>query len=306
MDFGIAIPQVFAEGDIDPSMISEYMVKAEALGFHSAWVQERLYGGLPTLHSIVLLTFAAAVTSRIKLGGSVFLPALRGPIPFAKALASLDQLSRGRLIAGVGLGGNPRIFPAFGFSGPGRAKRFEECIVAIKELWTNDKVTFNGKFWQMDGVSTTPRPVQKPHPPIWFGAHSTAGIKRAIRLGDGWMAAGNTSVKQFKEELSLVRQFLEEEGRDPATFVTSKRVYVSVDEDKERASRRIQELFEAHYWSAARGLEVTIFGSAQECVEGLQEIVSTGIDLLILDSIPVDIEQLELLASEVVPHLQAV
>ena len=304
MKFGISIPQVFPTGDVDPSLISDFMVKAESLGYDSAWVQERMYGGLPSLHPIALLSYAAAVTSRIKLGTAVMLPTLRGPVPLAKSLASLDQLSKGRVIAGVGLGGNPRAYPAFGITSEGRASRFAECIRVIKMLWTQEEVTFHGRFWQLDGISTTPRPVQKPHPPIWFGAHSVIGLKRAIRLGDGWMGAGNSTPQEFKKEVSQVRMYLEEARRDPATFSLSKRVYVQLDKDKNRASQKIHELFAQHYWNGPRGLEVSLFGSDQECFEGLSEIASSDVDLLILNPVYDDIEQAERLARDVIPKLK--
>ncbi len=304
LQFGIAIPQMFSTGEIDLSAISRFLAKVESLGYHSGWVQERMLGGMPSLEPISLLSYAAAFTSRLRLGTSVMLTALRNPIPLAKSLATLDQLSGGRIIVGVGLGGNTAIYPAFGISPRSRVRRFEEGIRLMKKLWTEDKVTFNGRFWQMDGASIAPRPFQKPHPPIWFGAHSESALRRAVRLGDGWMGAGSSSTRTFKEEIKLVRHCLEEEGRDPATLALSKRVYVTIDSNKKRASERLQKWFGDHYGNSSMALEVSVFGNEEECVEGLSEVVSQGIDLLMLNPVYEVTEQAERLARDVLPKLE--
>ena len=303
MKFGIAIPQAFPSGQIDLSIISGAVKQAEALGYESCWVQERVVGGLPTLDPIPLLSYAAAHCTRVRLGTSVMLTALRNPINLAKAVATLDQLCKGRVILGVGLGGGPALFPAFGLSSKTRVSRFEEGLRTMKTLWTEDEVSLNSRFWQMDGVTLNTKPYQKPHPPIWFGGHARDALRRAVRMGDGWMGAGNSSTAEFIEEKKLVRQILEEEGRDPETFAVSKRVYVAVDRDKSAAARMFQEWYGRHYGNAARGLVVPVFGSEEECVEGLGEVVSQGIDLLMLNTIDNHLEQAERLAKDVLPKL---
>ena len=217
------------------------------------------------------------------------LTAFRNPFFLAKSLASVDQLSRGRLIFGVGFGGlalanmaGGDSYTAFGMSAKGRVSRFEEGLHLLKKLWTEDVVTFDGRFWQINKLSVRLKPVQKPYPPIWFGAHSEGALRRAARLGDGWMGAGYWSTTAFKEEIKLVRQYLEEEGRDPETFALSKRVFVLLDRDKKRASQKVQEWIGRQYGDPARG-EICVFGSEEECVEGLGEVVSQGIDLLMLN-----------------------
>ena len=304
LGFGIAIPQVFPTGEIDLSLISDFLSRTESLGYHSGWVQERVIGGLPTLDVIPLLSYAAAHTSRLELGTSVMLTALQSPVPLAKSLATLDQLSRGRLIVGVGLGGFPGVYPAFGLSPKARARRFEDGIRLMKRVWTEDGVSSDGRFWQIENASVNPKPFRKPHPPIWFGSHSPAALRRTARLGDGWMGAGSSSTQTFKAELKLLRQYLEEEGRDPSTFSLSKRVYVTVDRDKAGTSRRLQEWFGQHYGRSSMAPEVSVFGSAEECIEGLGEIVSEGIDLLMLNPVHDAVEQAEILARDVLPKLQ--
>ena len=302
--FGIAIPQVSLNEKFDPSLISRFVTKVEALGYHSGWVQERMLGGLPTLDAIPLLTYAAAFRSRLKLGTSVMLTALSSPVALAKNLASLDQLSGGRIIAGIGLGGSKDIYPAFGISSKGRVRRFEEGIQLLKELWTKDRVTFNGRYWQLEDTATNSHTVQQPHPPIWFGAHVPAALRRAVKMGDGWMGAGNSTTAEFKEELKVLRQILEEERRDPSTFALSKRVYVAVTDDKKQESERFQDWFGKHYGNSGRSLEVSVIGGEQECVEKLAEVVSEGIDLLMINPIFDPIEQAERLSQDVLPKIK--
>ena len=303
LQYGIAIPQMFPGGEVDPTVISKHLATVEALGYHSVWVQERLIGGLPALDAMTLLTYAAALTSRLRLGTSVLLTALRSPIPLAKCLASLDQLSRGRLIVGVGLGGFADSYPAFGISPRGRARRFEEGVRLMKRLWTEERVSSQDRFRQMDGLSPNSKPYQEPHPPLWFGAHAESALRRAVKLGNGWMGAGSSTTVTFKEELKTLRRLLGEEGRDPAGFSISKRVYVAVDRDKAGATRKMREWFGQYYGNADMATEVSVRGSEEECVEGLGEVVSEGIDLLMLNPLYDMTEQAQRLAEDVLPKL---
>jgi len=167
--FGIAIPQMLPTGRADPGFIANFLRRVESLGYDSVWVQEQILGVMPTLDPIPLLSYASAFSGQLKLGTAVLLTPLTSPIHLAKSLATLDQLCNGRLIVGVGIGGYTDIYPAFGISTDGRARRFEEGIQLLKMLWTEEKVTFQGRFWQMEGISINPKPLQRPHPPIWFG-----------------------------------------------------------------------------------------------------------------------------------------
>ena len=302
--FGIAIPQVSLNGDFDASLISTFVTQVDSLGYHSAWVQERMLGGLPTLDAVPLLTYAAAFSSRLKLGTSVMLTALSTPVALAKSLAALDQLSRGRLIAGIGLGANTDIYPAFGISARGRVRRFEEGIRLLKELWTRERLTFHGRYWQLEDTATNSQPIQQPHPPLWFGAHAPSALRRAVKLGDGWMGAGNSTTSEFKAGMGLLRQILEQEGRERATFALSKRVYVAVTRDKGLESERLKDWYGKHYGNPDRALEVSVIGGEQECVDGLAEVVAEGIDLLMLNPIFDPIEQAERLARDVLPKLK--
>ena len=216
--FGIAIPQRFT-GEIDVAVLPPFFAAVEELGYHSCWVVEQAINAHNDLAPIPLLSYAAALTTTARLGSSVLISVLRNPINLAKSLATLDRLSNGRLIAGVGMGnatGAP-FSEAFGAPAAGKAARFEEGLVLMQRLWTGERVTFEGRFWQLDDCFISPTPVQE-RIPLWFGGHAPAALDRAARLGDGWMGAGATSTARFREEQEAMRAHLDAHGRDPATF----------------------------------------------------------------------------------------
>ena len=137
--FGIAIPQGFGKEPVDVALIENFLGQADTLGFHSLWVQEVIDAAL--LEPVMLLTYAAALTQRIRLGSAILLTALRSPLQVAKTLSSLDHLSRGRLIVGVGLGSNTEVYPGYGISTEKRLRRFIDGIDLLKALWTEERVS---------------------------------------------------------------------------------------------------------------------------------------------------------------------
>ena len=229
---GIGIPQHFFKGPVDAALIRRFVVKAEALGYHSLWVQDRAASAdFPILEPVSLLCYVAALTTRIRLGSSVIIAPVRDAPQLARSLANIDQLSGGRLTVGVGLGGDNDYAP-YGLSTERRVTRLTEALEVLKALWTQPSVTYEGEFWRLYNLSMEPKPVQQPHPPIWFGGHQPSALKRAVRHGDGWMGAGMSSTADFKKSVPLLRGYLEEEQRDPATFSISKRVYIAIDRDR--------------------------------------------------------------------------
>jgi probable F420-dependent oxidoreductase len=298
--FAIAIPQIFSTPRFDTAMLRNFLRKAEALDYHSVWVQEQIFGRAGNLESVTLLSYAAALTQNLKLGAAVLLTLLKSPVQLAKSLATLDQLSNGRLIAGVGLGGNTRFYPAFGLSAEKRVARFTEGLTLMKRLWTEEIVTVDGQFWKLENASLHPKPVQQPYPPIWFGARQPAALKRAVELGDGFIGAGSSSAAEFREHVGHLRNFLSEAQRDPSNFPIAKRVYLHVDPDKTRALERLREWFGWYYGSAALADQVALVGGPKEIIQGLQEIRSAGAELILLNPILEEMDQMELLAREVV------
>ena len=298
---GIAIPQTSAPADV--RFLRDYLGRAEALGYDSVWVQEQILGDSPMLEPITLLTFAAALTSRVRLGTSVILPLTRNPVHLAKALSSLDQLSQGRLTLGVGMGGPHVPEAAFGIPKDNRARRFVEVLKVTKALWTQPHATFAGEFWKFENVAMEPKPLQKPHPPIWFGARDETALRRTVRHGDGWMGAGSSTTADFITQSTMLRRLLEEAKRDPGKFPISKRVYLALDDNRDRAEKRLREWFGARYKSADMAPRVSIWGGVAEVVDKLGELVRAGAQHFLLNPVFDDAEHLEKLASEVMPRL---
>lgn len=299
----VGIPQTFTPGPVDTGKIREFAIRAEALGFESAWVVEQVLGAIPSLEPVELLTYVAALTSRIRLGTAVLLTPLRSPVHLAKSLATLDQLSHGRLEVGIGLGGSPAVYPAYGFTAERRVARFAEGLRVMTLLWTQPRVTFAGDFWRLEDAAMEPKPVQKPHPPIWLGAHHPNALRRTAELGTGFMGAGSASTVTFAREVTLLGEQLAAAGRDPATLDVGKRVYLTLDRDRDRAGRRLAEWFGAFYGRPQLAAEVAVFGSVDECLDGLQAVRRAGARLLMLHPVFDELEQLEAFASEIAPRL---
>ena len=293
---GITSPHIFRDGNVDMDLVRRYAARAEALGYASLWTQERMTGDPPILDPITFLSYVAGHTTRVRLGVSVLVVPRHNPLHLAKQLASLDQMSGGRLIVGVGLGGSADDLPMYGMS-PGRhVRRFIEHIEIMKALWTGSPVSYTGDFYELDDVTIAPSPAQKPHPPLWFGATAEPAIRRALRLGDGWTGAGNSSRDLFTENLKRVTGWLAEEGRDPASFPISKRVYLAIDDDEERARRRLEEWFAYFYGNAELPGRVAIWGAPGRVQEQLAAWAEAGVSEFILNPV-FDLEShLELLA----------
>ena len=302
MRFAISIPQHVPDRAFDPAALRAHLARAEALGFESAWTQEHVFGQSPVLGPIETMTYAAACTERLRLGCSVFVTPLHSPVHLAKSLSTLDQLSRGRLEIGVGTGGRGRMFAAFGIGPDALVARFTEGLRLMRALWTEPRVTFEGRFWQLDGVAMEPKPFQKPHPPIWFGASHPAALRRAVRLGDGFFGAGSSTTPQFVESVRVVREALTEQGRDPATFRIAKRVYLAVDDDAELARRRMAAALTDLYGPRMPDpIRVAVAGTPADCARGLREVADAGAELILLNPLFDDAEQMERLAAEVTP-----
>ena len=303
VSWGIAVPQVFFDGPIDMPLIQRWAKRAEALGFESLWTQEAITGAVPILEPVTLLAYLAAITERVRLGTSVIVAPLRNPIQLAKSLSSLDHMSAGRLIVGLGLGGNPGDIPPFGISPEKRVRRFTEIIDVMKALWTQPEAHFQGEFWQLDGLKMEPKPIQKPPPPIWLGARHTNALRRAVRHADGWMGAGSSNTSSFVTAVDQTKMFLEESGRDPASFTISKRVYVAVDNDEKRAEGRLREWFGKRYGNADMASQVSVWGPTAKVTEQLAKVTEAGAEMVLLNPAFDDMEHLEILAEEVIPNL---
>lgn len=305
MRFSISIPQFHADGEFDPEALREHLRRAEELGFEGGWTQEQVLGTKPQLGAIETLAFAAACTTTLRLGCSVFVLPLRNPVHLAKSMATLDQMSGGRIEIGLGAGGRNRNFAAFGLSPEGLVTRFTEGLEVMRALWSEPSVTLDGRFWQLENASMEPKPVQKPAPPVWIGGSAPAALKRAARLGDGFFGAGSTTTENFAGQVEAVRGELEARHRDPAGFQIAKRVYVAVGDDAGRAGERMSQALRDLYGPFADSLgNVAVTGTPADCARGIREVVDAGAEMVLCTPMFDEREQMERLAAEVLPDLR--
>jgi probable F420-dependent oxidoreductase len=296
--FAISLPQ----SGFDPAGFRTYVTRAEELGFESAWAQEQVLGSATHLSPIEVMTYAAACTSRLRLGCAVFVSSLHSPVHLAKSISTLDNLSQGRIEVGFGAGGPTRALSAFGVQADGLVTRFTEGIRLMKECWTEPEITFDGRFWQLRGARMEPKPVQRPYPPVWLGGSHPNAVRRAVRYADGFFGAGSTTTAKFAEEVRVLREHLQ--GRD---FQIAKRVYIAVDDSPERARGLVSEGLDRLYGAfglAGRLTPVAVAGTPEDCVRGLREVQDAGAQMIQLHPLHTDeLEQMERLAAEVLPAL---
>jgi probable F420-dependent oxidoreductase len=194
MEFGICIPHYGKP--IDIPKILDTVRQAEELGFDSVWVTDHIL--VPQtleiiyrdhmLDPLAVLNYVAAITTRMKIGTSVIILPYRNPIVVAKLLATTDQLSGGRLIFGAAVGWMEPEFAALRAPFAERGAFSDECLRLIKTLWTQEKVSFEGRYFTLADMQASPRPLQQPHPPIWIGGNSPRARRRVAEFGDGWHA----------------------------------------------------------------------------------------------------------------------
>ena len=299
---GGGYPSGLDDRGIDRTQIRRFLERAEALGFESAWVVEQVLGAIPSLEPVELLAWAAALTDRIRLGTAVLLTPLRSPVHLAKSLATVDQLSGGRLDVGIGLGGNPKIYPAFGITAARRVARFNEGLRLMRALWTEPRVTFAGEFWQLENAAVEPKPLQRPHPPLWVGAHHPDALRRSVGWATGFMGAGSAPTATFAQEVARSAGSSPRPAGTPlrstsASASTSR--WTGTGTGRPPARRVLRRIL----WTARAGRRVSVWGSADQCVAGLREVIAAGARLVMLNPVFDELEQLEILASEVAPRL---
>ena len=287
-----------------PDLIPEAAVRqvaqrAEALGFQDLWVTNNTVdadGGC--FDSLTVLTYAAALTTRIRLGVSVLVLPIYHPIHIANQVATLDHLSNGRAILGVGLG-RAHEYPLFQVPTARRVRRMTEAVELMKALWTGRNVAYQGEIFQAEDCTIGTKPVQSPHPPVWVGSHHPDAIRRAARISDGWMGAGGSSSASFGEAVPLLHAALEEAGRDPSTFPISKRVFMSVHENADVAKAEVHRWFTEVYHRPALTEEGGVFGTPEQVREQLETLASKGATHLLLNPVTRYTEQVEALAEVV-------
>ena len=211
--------------------------------------------------------------------------------------ASLDTISNGRAIMGVGIG-RPFHFTEFQVPEEGRVARLREQIDLIRSLWSQEKTTHHGRFYHLDNARLGVRPVQKPLP-IWMGVGHPNAIRRAAGIADGWMGAGGSSTDDFRKAVPLLRESLEKAGRDPSVFPISKRIFIAVDEKPEAARAELHRWYTEVYHNPAGTDASGIHGTPEQVRERLQEMIGMGANHLLLNPVSRHVEQLSALAEVV-------
>jgi probable F420-dependent oxidoreductase len=292
---GMSLPHRSPE-PIEMSVVRQVAQRADALGFRDLWVTENTLDHVFSFDPIVILTYAAAVTTKIRVGVSVAVLPVQNPIHVAHHIATLDYASKGRAILGVGLGRDQH-YTQFQVPREHRVRRFREQLELIRALWTEPKVSYRGSIYQLDAGAMSPRPVQKPHPPIWFGGGHPDAIRRAAVMADAWMGAGGSSHADFKRSVPLLREHLEKARRDPKTFPISKRVFLSVHERADVAREELLRWYSLVYHNPPGTDTSGIHGTPEQVRERLEELVAAGANHLLLNPIARHAEQVEALAS---------
>lgn len=294
VSLGLSLPHRSPD-PIGESVVRQVAQRAEALGFSDLWVTENAVNQAGGFDSLTVLTYAAALTSTIGLGVSVLMLPVHHPIHVATRVATLDYLSGGRAILGVGLG-RERDYPLFQVPRARRVRRFRESIELMKALWTEPSVTYRGEIFQVESCTIGTKPVQSPHPPVWAGSHHPDAVRRAAVIADGWMGAGSASPAAFATSVPLLRAALEEAGRDPATFPISKRVFLSVHRRSEVAKDEVDRWSNEVYRNPAMTTEAGVYGTPEQVREQLEALAAKGATHLLLNPVARYTEHVETLA----------
>jgi probable F420-dependent oxidoreductase len=246
MKIGVTIPNSWGVEDV--SEVIRLGVLAEELGYASVWTMDHLFNigfvrtrldDRPYYHPLAILTFLAGATSRIALGTSVLVLPYHNPVELAKYAATLDQLSKGRLILGVGAGAMLEEFEALGVSLHERASLTNESIRVMKELWTKHEPEYHSQRWSFGDLRFAPKPYQQPHMPLWVGGASPGARRRAGLLGTGWHPNG-VPAEEYLTQAEEVRQIAASAGRDPDAIEMSLRMNVTGELDTGRLTASLQ------------------------------------------------------------------
>jgi probable F420-dependent oxidoreductase len=274
--FGIQGSGQLVGGAPDPAVFREVAVRAEELGYDSIWAGDHISYRNPIVDVVVALSTFAAVTTRITVGAGVVLLPLRHPSVVAKEFASLDYVSGGRVILGVGVGGESGPdFDAVGVSPRERGARTDEAMRALRALFGESAAAFAGRFFSFEGISIEPRPAQAGGPPLWVGGRSRAAIRRAARLGDGWIPIW-VSAGRFAEGLAELPENVTPAVTLPAHVGERRRLY-------EHLRARYSGDFGEHVVD-----RYCIAGNPDQCVARVREYIDAGARHVVFNILELD------------------
>jgi len=286
----------------------------EDLGFEYLSVGEHFMRGSPpgpTHASLPLLGVAAGATDRIRLLSSILLVPFYQPLVLARMTASLDIASGGRLTLGVGVGGEfPVEFEAAGLSVRQRGRRTDECLEAVRRLWTEESVSFQGRHFSLSDASINPFPTQDPHPPIWVAGRRDAAMHRAVRFGDGWFPYFY-SPERYLDSVQKITAMAEEEDRDLSTFQWAYFPYISIYPTEAEAAEVAATALGGRYLYGGDFLNIVrnycLLGTPEACVERLRQYIDAGARHIVFSvACPREdrVRHIETIAAEILPHFQ--
>ena len=289
--------------DGDPKHLKNYVSEMESLDIDSLWFTDRIVSPLLSLESVVAMSFVAAWTERLKIGTSVIALPLRNPTVLSKEIATIDFLSGGRCLPAVGLGTEDELeYEACGTKKKTRVSRTEEAIEIMRLLWSEDDITYHGKHFTLNGVTVTPKPIQKNLPPIWLGGRSPAAIERTARIGDGWLVSSAT-VDEISAGVSKIKEKAPEYNNDIEDDHYGALFNYCIADTKSEAI----ELGKP--WTPLRRQDVNIenlhaFGPPDVLINMIEEHIDAGITKFTLrPSCPPEMnyEQMKILGHEIIP-----
>ena len=282
VEFGVLIPtrEAIMSGRPETGPLLTMAERAEAAGFDSVWIGDSITAR-PRHEPLTLMAAIAARTKRVRLGTGVLLPALRNPVVLAHLIATVDRISEGRVILGVGIAADtPAIrkeFAACGVPWDRRVGRFLETIEICRALWTRDGVTFNGKHFSLDGATVGPRPYRPGGPPIWIGGGGPTAFREAARF-DAWFPTG-PSATFFAEHFPRIQAAARAAGRPADAVSGAAYVTLALDPDKAKAEQRLHQFLETYYAAPAAAMmarQATYAGPIEGCVDWLGRWIDAG------------------------------
>jgi alkanesulfonate monooxygenase len=308
--FGIAMRNFTKYPEMpDARALIDYGVRMEELGYESLWAWDHILLGVdpnfPIHEALALLTAVAARTTKIKVGTGILVLPVRNPVILAKELATIDHISNGRLLVGAAVGWYKREFDSLGADFHKRGKIMDQSLEIISRLWTEERVDGDYPPYHLRGAVLYPKPLQKPRPPLLIGGYVDAVLKRAAIKGDGWLTYYYTA-ESFARTWEKVRQFAEAAGRDPAELSSTNQLPICVG-PRQKIEAPMKEWLRTEWdyasWSEST-MDSAIMGTPEECVEQLEVHLATGIDRIIFVPYKYEKEQVEAVATEIIPRLK--
>jgi len=263
------------------------------------WTIDRI--AYDNLEPLTVLGAAAGATQKIRLGTSVLLGNTRHPVHLAKIVATLDFISNGRITLGLGFGSREPDYKAVEIPYEHRGSRAVEHVQLMKRLWTEENVTHKGKFFKVENLTIGPRPIQKPHPPIWTGGSAEAALKRAGTWANGFIC-GSSAIVDFQATWDKVASYAVAAGRNPDEITKASLAFMAINDDKAKAIKAIED-YTIRYYGRLRGdvEPVSIVGSAAQCVDKINNFFSKGVEALIIGVADPDSRQLDSFGEKVLP-----